>query len=85
MNQQAQQMIDYIRSNIIRRNNVELTEDTPLVSSGLVDSLALVDILAKLEEVTNMRIPPGKLQAKNMDSVRLMFSTAQRVGRPRAA
>jgi acyl carrier protein len=62
---------------------VQIGEDTPLVSSGLVDSFALVDILLKLEEVFQMRIPAGKVQAKDMDSVRLMLATAQRVGKPR--
>jgi acyl carrier protein len=82
-NDQAQQMIDYIVREVIRRPGVQLTEDTPLVSSGLIDSLALVEILAKLENITQMRIPAGKVQPKDMDTVHLMFATAQRVGRLR--
>ncbi len=53
------------------------------MSSGLVDSMALVDLLLKLEEVTRLRIPAGKAQPKDMNTVELMFATAQRVGRPR--
>lgn len=83
MSGQAQQLIDYITGQIIRRPGVQIGEDTPLVSSGLVDSFALVDILLKLEEVFQMRIPAGKVQAKDMDTIRLMLSTAQRVGKPR--
>ena len=71
------------RIEIVRRPGVHIDEDTPLVSSGLIDSLALVAILVKLEELLNMRIPAGKLQAKDMDTVRLMLSTAERVGKPR--
>jgi len=82
--EQAQQVVDYILKEIIRRPGTTIAEDTPLVSSGLIDSLALVDILAKLEDVTHMRIPAGKVQAKDMDTVRQMFATAQRVGKPRA-
>jgi acyl carrier protein len=81
--QHAQQIKDYIIQKVIRRPGVTLEDDTPLVSSGLIDSLALVDILLKLEEVVNMRIPAGKVQPKNMDTVRIMFETAQRVGKPR--
>lgn len=83
MSEPAQQILDYIVREIVRRPSVKIDEDTPLVSSGLIDSLALVDILLKLEEVTNTRIPAGKVQAKDMDTVRLMFSTAARVGKPR--
>ena len=50
--QQTQQMIDYIKSDVIRRADIQIDENTPLVSSGLIDSLALVDILMKLEDVT---------------------------------
>jgi acyl carrier protein len=55
-----------------------------VVSSGLIDSLALVDILLKLEELTNKRIPAGKVQAKDMDTVEMMSLTAARVGKPRS-
>jgi acyl carrier protein len=82
-NEQAQQMIDYIVHEVIRRPGVQISRDTPLVSSGLMDSLALVQVLLKLEDITHMRIPAGKVQPKDMDNVNLMFATAQRVGRPR--
>ena len=75
-------MIDYIVQ-LIRKPGVYLGEDTPLVSSGLIDSMALVDLLMKLEDLTHLRIPAGKVQPKDMDTVALMFSTAQRVGKPR--
>ena len=83
MSEQAQQMIDYIKSDVIRRPEIQIDENTPLVSSGLIDSLALVDILMKLEDVTNKRISAGKVQPKDMDTVGLMFATAARVGKPR--
>jgi acyl carrier protein len=54
-----------------------------LVSSGLIDSLALVEIIVKLENISQMRIPAGKVQPKDMNTVHLMFATAQRIGKPR--
>lgn len=82
MTEQAHQMIEHIIQ-VIRKPGIEIDESTPLVSSGLVDSMALVDLLLKLEDLTHLRIPPGKVQPKDMDTVMLMFATAQRVGRPR--
>ena len=82
---QVQEIIDYITNEIIRRPGVRLTASSPLVSSGLIDSFALVDILVKVEDVTNMRIPAGKVQPKDMDTVELMLQTAKRVGKPRKA
>ncbi len=82
MTPETQQMIQHVLE-IIRKPNLTIDENTPLVSSGLIDSMALVDLLLKLEDVTHMRIPPGKVQPKDMDSVAKMFATAQRVGKPR--
>jgi acyl carrier protein len=82
-NEQARQMIEYIVNEVIRRPQVQITEDTPLVSSGLMDSLALVSILLKLEDVTEMRIPAGKVKPSDMDSVAAMLRTAQRLGKTR--
>lgn len=82
MNPAAEQMKEHIVG-MIRQPGLTIDENTPLVSSGLIDSMALVDLLVKLEDLTHMRIPPGKVQPKDMDTIALMFATAQRVGKPR--
>jgi acyl carrier protein len=79
---EAQQMIDQVVK-LVRKPNIQIDENTPLVSSGLIDSMALVDLLLKLEDITHLRIPAGKVQPKDMNTVALMFATAQRVGKPR--
>ena len=81
--EQAAELINFIIGEIVRNPAILVEEDTPLVSSGLIDSMALVDILDKLEDVTRMRIPAGKIKPKDMDTVRLMLVTAARVGKPR--
>ena len=82
MTAEAQQMVEYIRRRI-RKPNLVIDETTPLVSSGLVDSMALGDVLLTLEDLTGMRIPPGAVKPKDLDTVSMMFQTAQRVGRVR--
>jgi acyl carrier protein len=82
MTSESQQMIDHILQ-LIRKPEVTIDENTPLVSSGMIDSMALVDLLLKLEDLTHKRIPPGKVQPKDMDTVAKMFATAERVGKPR--
>ncbi len=83
INEQARLILDYIRLEIIGDEKVQIDDQTPLVSSGLIDSMALVDILVKLEDVTSMRIPAGKVRAEDMDTVSLMLATAARVGKAR--
>jgi acyl carrier protein len=82
MTAEAQQMIEHI-VRMIRKPGLTIDENTPLVSSGLIDSMALVDLLLKLEDLTHRRIPPGKVQPKDMNTVTMMFATAERVGKPR--
>jgi acyl carrier protein len=83
MSEAVKEMTDYIARELVRRPGVEITPETPLVSSGLIDSFALVEIFVKLEKLTNRRIPAAKIQPKDMDTVGLMFATAERIGKPR--
>ena len=82
MTPEAEQMVAHI-IDVIRRPGVTIDENTPLVSSGLIDSMSLIDLLLKLEDLTHKRIPAGKVQPKDMDTVAKMFATAERVGKPR--
>lgn len=82
MTTEAQQMLAQV-AKLIRKPGLQLDENTPLVTSGLVDSMALVDLLLTLEDVTHKRIPPGKVQPRDMNTVALMLATAERVGKPK--
>ncbi len=85
MSDEVQRMIDYVAREIMRRPDANIDDNTRLVSSGLIDSLALIDVVHKLEEITQTRIPAGKLQAKDLDTVQMMLNAARRVGKPRTS
>ena len=78
----ARQMIEYLKTKVLRNPSINIDEDTALVSSGIVDSFALIDVLLHLEKVTNRKISPGKVSPRDMDTVRQMLATAERVGKP---
>jgi acyl carrier protein len=75
------ELIGYITEKVIKGKSV-INEDTPLVSSGLVDSFALIEIFLELQRIAGRKVPASKVQAKDMDTVRLMFATAERFGKP---
>ena len=79
----TEQMIEYLKTKVLRDPSIKIDEDTTLVSSGLVDSFALIDVLLHLEKVTNRKISPGKVSPPDMDTVRQMLATAERVGKIR--
>jgi hypothetical protein len=79
----AAALIEYLKMKVLRRPDLALDASTPLVSSGLVDSFALVSVLGEIERVTRTRIPAGRVSPEDLDSVEKMIETARRVGRPR--
>jgi acyl carrier protein len=82
MDDKARRMIEFVGQRLLRRPASPIDEDTPLLSSGLVDSFALVDVLIELQKLSGRRIPTGRVSPEDMDTVRKMFETADRVGKP---
>jgi acyl carrier protein len=76
------QFVGYIAEKVIKGKKLEITEDTRLVSTGLIDSFALIDVFLELQRISGRKVPASKVQAKDMDTVRLMFATAEKFGKP---
>ena len=53
--------------------------DTPLFSSQLVDSFALVTLMMFLEKQTGIRIAPVDVNLDNMDTIARMLAYVERV------
>jgi acyl carrier protein len=49
----------------------------------MLDSFALIEVVHELEKITSRRIPASKVSPRDLDTVRQMFATADRVGTPR--
>jgi len=50
----------------------ELTADTPLVSSGILDSIATLKVVTFLEDTYNVSIEPHEADADNLDTLDLI-------------
>ena len=77
MTDAARQLIEFI-SNTLLRGRAAVDENTPLVSSGLVDSLAQTELVLKLEEVTGKRFGPGSISPEDLETVSRMLDAAAR-------
>ena len=82
-NAQLESMIRYVKTEVLRKPNADIGADTPLVSSGMIDSFALIETLVELERITKLRIPAAMVAPTDMDTVRKMFEVAARLGKPR--
>jgi len=70
-----------IAGQILRASQNVISNETALVSSGLLDSFSLLDVLHKLEQLAELRIPPGRVKTADLDTVDRMFELAVRVGK----
>lgn len=79
----ANQMLNFLRTRLVRRAKSPVGVDTPLVTSGLIDSFALIEVLMKLESITDRKIPASRVKPAELDTVSKMLALAERIGKPR--
>ncbi len=67
------EMKELIRNYVIREyiddDDATITYDSPLISSGYVDSFSMVSLLVFLENKFKIKIPPSKATPEAFDSV----------------
>lgn len=57
----------------------KVKDDETVISSGLIDSLAVLKLISKMEQKLGIRIPPEDLQPDDFDSVEITLETLKRV------
>jgi acyl carrier protein len=57
----------------------QVPDTDPLVSSGLSDSLSVLDLIVGREQQLSIRINPDTLQPEDFDSISLIVETVSRV------
>ena len=62
-------VLEYIIKEYFEDEDKEVNYDTPLISSGYVDSFAMVSLLVFLERKFKIKIPPGKASPEAFDSI----------------
>jgi acyl carrier protein len=81
VNEMMKELASYISEKVVKGKS-EVTEDTSLVASGLVDSFAMIDIFLELQRITGRKISASKVQAKDMETIRTMFAIVEKFGKP---
>lgn len=63
-------IIDYVKHEYLDEDSdQEVNENTPLISSGIVDSFSMVSLKAFLEKKFNIKIPDEKATPEAFDTV----------------
>jgi acyl carrier protein len=82
MDDRTARLADFIRLNVSRNPARAIGADTPLVSSGLVDSLSLVKVLTFVEDEFHVVIPDEAATAEAMDSIASIVALMDRFATP---
>lgn len=64
-----QALSGYIAANILKQPKRQLSADTVLLSSGLVDSFSLVDLAMFIEETFGARLHDTELNTETFDTL----------------
>ncbi len=62
-------VLKYVIKEYMEDEDEEITYDTPLISSGYVDSFSMITLLVFLENKFNIKIPPAKATPEAFNTV----------------
>ncbi len=62
-------IVTFIEKLPVRGEPIALTVSTPLISSGLLDSIAAVELLIALEDAFGVSIMPEEINIKDTDTI----------------
>jgi acyl carrier protein len=69
LNEMKDLILAYVKKEYIDDDDAVITYDTPLISSGYVDSFSMVSLLVFLENKFKIKIPPSKATPEAFDNV----------------
>jgi acyl carrier protein len=65
----AQVIADFVRASLVQDPASEVATDTPLLKSGLIDSMGYVLLAAFVEERFGVQITDGDLRSGDLDTI----------------
>ena len=60
----------YIATQILKQPNRKISDEEPLISSGLIDSFSLMDLALYVEDTFGVRIEDTDLNANTFDNLK---------------
>lgn len=68
---------EFIKNEFLKQPDRELKADQPLISSGLINSLSLVDLALFVEDTYGVQIDDTELNAETFDTLEELASLIQ--------
>jgi 2-hydroxymuconate-semialdehyde hydrolase len=70
-----EELIAYIKKEFVEDQDEEIDETTPLISSGLIDSLSIVSLVAFIDKKFGVKIPDEKGTVDNFETINKIVET----------
>ena len=68
-----EKLIEFIRHEFVSDEDMEIMENTKLISSGLIDSFSLVSLQSFIAAEFGKVIPAPKITAESFDTIKQMI------------
>jgi len=65
-------LLDYIKNELLHGRGGSLTADTDLLSTGIIDSLGILQVVSFIEERFNIQVPDEDVVYENFNSVKAL-------------
>lgn len=62
-------LIEFIKNEVMRNKNAKLDENEDLLSAGILDSLAILQLVAFIEDQFGIKIPDEDVVFENFQSI----------------
>ena len=77
--QLEERLFSFIRSDLMSSSDEQIGPEDSLIERGLLDSIALVQLIVFLEEEAGVRIPDQEVTPDNFDSVKRIAEFVARI------
>jgi acyl carrier protein len=65
-------LIEYIKNDIMRNSKANLAEDEDLLGSGILDSLAILQLVGFIDETFSIEVPDQDVIYENFNSIKAL-------------
>jgi acyl carrier protein len=72
-----ERIIEFIRDEYVEDESTEITDSTPLITSGLVDSFSMVSLKMYLEEEYGIQMSDAEATTEAFDTVSAIMALVQ--------
>ena len=60
---------EYIKKSIVKSDTVTISNDTPLITGGIIDSISTLQMVDFLEKKFKIEFQPHEVDRENLDSI----------------